>query len=88
MKDSVKSTTAVAASVVGVLTGVGATLAVGQLAADPSDDPAPAATLVTGSPGPGGGHPYSPNSGRPLMPNNTDTSPPGPADVGGHVVSP
>ena len=87
MKNSVKSTTAVVASVVGVLAGVGATLAVGQLAADPSGDPEPATTMVTGSPGPGGGHPYSPNSG-PFMPNNPDTSPPGPAEVGGHVVSP
>jgi|SoiMethySBSTD1v2_1073268.scaffolds.fasta_scaffold2302876_1 hypothetical protein len=87
MKNSVKSTTAVVASVVGVLAGVGGTLAVGQLVADPNGDPAPATPMVAGSPGPGGGHPYSPNSGS-FLPNNTDTSPPGPADVGGHVVSP
>ncbi|MGH3475884.1 MAG: hypothetical protein ACRDQD_03500 [Nocardioidaceae bacterium] len=87
MKHSAKSTTAVVASVVGVLAGVGATLVAAQLATDPDGDPAPATTRVTGPPPPGPGHPYSPNSG-PFMPDNADPSTTGPADVGGHVVSP
>lgn len=86
MKHSVKSTTAVVASVVGVLAGVGATLAVGQLAG-PNGDPSPATTRVTGPPPPGGGHPYSLNSGE-FLPSDANPSPPGPAGVGGHLVWP
>ena len=87
MKNSVKSTTAVVASVVGVLAGVGATLAVGQLVADPNGSPSPGTTKVSGPPPAGAGHPYSLNSGE-FLPSNADTSPPGPADVGGHLVWP
>ena len=87
MKNSLKSTTAVVASVVGVLAGVGATLAVGQLVADPNGDPSPATTGVTEPPPPGGGHPYSLHSGE-FLPSDANTSPPGPAGVGGHLVWP
>lgn len=88
MKHSAKTTIVVVTSVAGVLVGAGATLVVAQQ----DVDPAPSATITGQQSGPG--HPISPHTGRSFAPDLAGSSPSpgtsdtGPADVGGHWISP
>lgn len=91
MSYSAKSTIVVVTSMAAILVGAGATLVVAQQAADPNVDPAPS-TTITGQPT-GPGHPIRPNT-RSFSPDAAESSPSpgttdtGPADVGGHWISP